>query len=50
MTMACGNKEKLTDRKRYFILIDIRTHYTQEFEFEEEDLTKKVHKTETKCF
>ena len=24
--MACGNKEKRTDRKRYFILIDIRTH------------------------
>ena len=48
MTMACGNKEKRTDRKRYFILIDIRTH--KSLNSRKNKLTKKVHKTETKCF
>ena len=46
--MACGNKEKRTDRKRYFILIDIRTH--KSLNSRKKKLTKKVHKTETKCF
>ena len=48
--MACGNKEKLTDRKRYFILIDIRTHYTQEFEFVEEEVDKKGAQNRNKMF